>query len=67
MQDAEKKAAGPLGYDKTLVSLSVVSGALLLLMIIMLYLHLDAKITKFFEDFSTNMSKLKKSMKAKVR
>ena len=46
MQDAEKKAAGPLGYDKTLVSLSVVSGALLLLMVIMLYLHFDAKITK---------------------
>ena len=67
MQDNENKAEGVLGYDKTLVSLTVVAGAILLLILILLYLHFDGKITKFCEDTSSSISKLKKAMKAKVR
>ena len=71
MQNDEKKAAaeegGPFGYNKRLVSLGVVSGALLFLIIIMLYLHFDAKITQFFEDLGSNIGKIKKAIKAKIR
>ena len=66
MQD-ETKADGILGYDKTLVSLTVVAGAILLLILILLYLHFDGKITKFCEDTSSSISKFKKAVKAKVR
>ena len=72
MQNDEKKAAteeggSPFGYNKSLVSLGVVSGALLFLIVIMLYLHFDAKITQFFEDLGSNIGKIKKAIKAKIR
>ena len=66
MQDDVGKKA-PLNYDKDFVSFCVVSGAILMLIVIIVYLHFDAKITKFFEDAGAYISKLKKAMRAKIR
>ena len=50
-----------------LVQCAVVGGAILLLLIIIVYLHFDAKITKFVEDVQKGYAKLVKTTKAKIR
>lgn len=48
------------------IQAGVVGGAILLLIIIIVYLHFDAKITKFFEDSKSAWRSLVKVTKAKI-
>ena len=50
-----------------LVQVGVVGGAILLLLIIIVYLHFDARITKFIEDFKKGYKSCTKTTKAKIR
>lgn len=63
MQDEDKDL-----YKNTFgVQVSVVGGAILVLLIIGVYLHFDAKITKFIDDAKSAWANLKKRTKARIR
>ena len=68
MQDENllQKPEEPL-KNTFLTQVGVVGGAILLLLIIIVYLHFDAKITKFVEDVQKGYAKLVKTTKAKIR